>query len=250
MEVARKLKSCIEGNPSGFCYISRKSKTRSTQFGSEGDLRDWFCKIQEACARESNNLLKLAGLMAEARHALPRGGWSQLWQTKKMPFSKRKGEMLVVIGKGVEGLNANNCAHLPIAWRTLYFITRLGRQIMERLIDEGRIHPGLSLQGAKELLTEYLPKSQRTPSRSKMEVRLARFSAFIRTNLETWSQEERATVCRQLLALDREIRSVTDEATRISNWTSLTQNLSETNKIAHIYVESLSANGIQSNAIG
>jgi hypothetical protein len=185
--------------------LGRVNSKGSSINGSEGGLQHWVCRIQAACLLETNNILELARLMCTARRTLPHGGWSQLWQTMEIPFSKRKGEMLVVIGKGVEGLNANNYSHLPVAWRALYYLARLGSGTLKQLVEQGRVHPGLSLQQAKELLAEYLPESRRTISLSKLHVRLARFATFIQTNLKTWSQQERETATRGLAALIEKI---------------------------------------------
>lgn len=193
--------------------VSPRAKNLSQAGGFDGGLRDWVFRIQAVCAREANNVLELARLVSAARRALPHGGWSKLWRAGEMPipFSKRKGEMLVVIGMAVEGLNTNNCARLPAAWRTLYYLARLDRQTMEQLIGQGRIHPGLSLLEAKGLLDEYLPEIRRTTSRSKLQVRLARFAAFVRTNLGTWSQQERKMAAEELVALAEKIQAASCE---------------------------------------
>jgi hypothetical protein len=170
--------------------------------GSVDDLHKWISRIQAASAWEVNNVLELARLMAQARRTLPCGGWSKLWRTGAIPFSKRKGEMLVTIGECVEGLNAQNSAQLPGAWNTLYYLARLGRKAMEQLIGQGRIHPGLSLEEAKALSAEYFPGRRRTNPRSKLHVRLARFAAFVQTNLGTWSQQEREMVIQELAKLE------------------------------------------------
>jgi hypothetical protein len=173
-------------------------------------VEQWVCRIQAACAREVNNVLELACLIAQARRTLPRGGWSKLWQAGVIPFSKRKGEMLVVIGECVEGLNAQNSAQLPAAWNTLYYLARLGRGKMQQLIHQGRIHPGLSLEEAKALSAEYFPGKRRTNPRSKLHLRLARFTAFVQTNLGIWSQEERTAVVTKLAELTGKIQSVSE----------------------------------------
>ncbi len=56
--------------------------------------------------------------------------------------------MLVTIGRELGGLDEQNSAQLPVHWNVLYEIALLGTKAVIRLIAEGVIHPGLSLQDA------------------------------------------------------------------------------------------------------
>ena len=192
--------------------------------GSEGDLGDWVCRIQAACSGETNSVLDLADLMRVARLALPRGGWSALWRTKKIACSKRKGEKLVAIGIGFDGLNANDRSHLPGALNTLYCLARMGREAIGRLIAEGRIHPGLRLREAEDLMAEYDPAGRAATSRSNFQIRLARFAGFVRKNLDSWSEQERKMVADELAALVGEIQAAASRAARVSKRISTTGN--------------------------
>lgn len=169
-------------------------------------VSDWIRLICEACSHDTETVLDLARLMSHARRSLPYGSWSRLWQSGGLPFSKRKGEMLVVIGQGVGELDAQNSAQLPAAWNTLYYLACLGRGKVERLIKQGRIHPGLSLHAAQALLAEFRPGNQRTNSHSKLQRRLARFAEFVRANLKTWSPTEQEWAARLLTILTTEIQ--------------------------------------------
>ncbi|HEX3624530.1 MAG TPA: hypothetical protein VH280_03800 [Verrucomicrobiae bacterium] len=145
-------------NGSNFGRPASKPSTNIVLNSSEERLRDWVCRIQEVCAREANSVLDLARLMAQARNTFAHGDWTAIWRTGELPFALRKGQMLVAIGDGVEGLNAHNCARLPSAIHTLYQIAFLGPKLLEQLISQGRIRPGLTLAEAKALRAEYLPE--------------------------------------------------------------------------------------------
>jgi hypothetical protein len=175
-------------------------------------LDEWIQLIREACSRGANSTLELARLMSQARRTLPYGRWSQLWRSDGLRFSRRKGEMLVVIGQCVKGLDAQNSAQLPAAWNTLYYLARLGRVTVERLIEQGRIHPGLSLREAQAMLAEHRPGTPQQTPQSKLRNRLARFAAFIRGGLEAWPQTEREWAGRQLMALAGEVLVFTKPA--------------------------------------
>ncbi len=178
-------------------------------------LDDWIQLIHQVWTQGADRTLELGRLMNRARQSLPYGSWSRLWQSGKLPFSKRKGEMLAVIGQGVGELDAQNSAQLPPAWNTLYYLARLGRVVVERLIRQGCIHPDLSLRQAKELLAKYHPEIFRKAPCSKLKARLARLAAFIRAEMGGWSRAEREWVRKQLLVLAGE-----DSGESIHQWRS------------------------------
>ncbi|HEX3628710.1 MAG TPA: hypothetical protein VH280_25145 [Verrucomicrobiae bacterium] len=210
---------------------SKASSTKDISVTTEG-FGDWVYRIQAAFAREASDVLELATVLCRARRALSDGRWSQLWQGEStLPFSKRKAEMLVVIGKCVEGLNAQNSAQLPAAWNTLYYIARLGRKMVEELIGQGRIHQGLTLREAIALWAEYVPNNRRATSASKLEARFARFAMFVRKNLEIFSAQDREMVGEQLAALAQEIKASADIAAEPSTRFQLREFLAPANQL-------------------
>jgi hypothetical protein len=52
--------------------------------------------------------------------ALLRGQFSQLWKAGRLPFAKRKGEMLAAVGEKLGNLHSHMCAQLPTGWTVLY----------------------------------------------------------------------------------------------------------------------------------
>lgn len=124
-----------------------------------------------------------------------------------MPFSKRKAEMLARIGLEMGNLSAQSFAHLPTAWSTLYYVAWLGRRTVEQLIQEGHIHPRLSLQEAKDLLAEHQQARERKPADRKVQRRFASFAGFVRDAASNWSAEERRFARVQLLKILKTLRS-------------------------------------------
>lgn len=168
-------------------------------------LSDWIDAITKVWRENASNTLELAGLLSRAKIGLRHGDWSRLWRGQ-LPFSKRKGEMLVVIGQTLGNLDAQNSAHLPSAWNTLYYLARLGRPLVEQLIQQGRIHPRLTLQEAKPLLAEYKPHLFQEKTRCvRVKQRLTQFAAFVQDTVATWSWQERRLAQAQLLLLLEEI---------------------------------------------
>src|SRR2546425_3097768 len=58
-------------------------------------LRDWVEEITQFLAQEKKNCIELGKLLHTAKRSLHYGEWSQLWRSGRIPFSKRKAEMLV-----------------------------------------------------------------------------------------------------------------------------------------------------------
>ena len=130
-------------------FDTTEAVTQQRQLGEMSGLSsvaDWIGQIQTLWANGVESRLELASLLSTIRnHLRPhRGGWSSLWESGEIPFSKRKAEKLVVVGDGLGwAVNANACSHLPTEWDALYYIAKLGRSLQERLIDEREIRPTL-----------------------------------------------------------------------------------------------------------
>ena len=171
-------------------------------------ITGWAAAIKQTWARGSANTLDLARLISQAKDNLEHGEWSQLWRAGRLPFSKRKGEMLGRIGSDLGKLNAQNSARLPTAWNTLYYLALLGQGTVDQLVRKGKIHSGITLKLAKALLAEYHPRKALKDSRPAVINRLNRFTAFVRATLALWSQRERRLVKHELLALLEEISAL------------------------------------------
>src|SRR5262245_2099551 len=61
-------------------------------------LAEWITEIRMQWGRGASGALDLARLISQAKKHLQRGEWSRLWVLNDFPFSKRKGEMLALIG--------------------------------------------------------------------------------------------------------------------------------------------------------
>jgi len=153
---------------------------------------DWIEEIKKIWARGGTNTLELARVMSSARKGLAYGQWTQLWKSGRMPFSKRKGEMLVAIGEGWGWADAQTFARLPVGWSILYHLARLDRTTLERLVQEGVIHPALKLWQAKNLVAQFNgePNVVRA-KRFNVQQRLQKFGEFVDSTSNDWSPRER-----------------------------------------------------------
>jgi hypothetical protein len=129
------------------------------------------------------------------------GEWAKFCRDKQMPFSKSKAEMLIIIANALEHTPAHLRGHLPKAWNSLYYVARLGRRVIERLVSEGRITPELPIREARALLVAHDAQACRKTKATVSKLRLAQFAKFVQSSLPSWSTEERQTVKAELLQL-------------------------------------------------
>ena len=179
------------------------------------DAGDWIDKISRAWARGPTNTLALARLLNQARQSMKHRQWSHLWRSPRLPFSKRKAEMLVTIDKVLGGVTAKNSARLPAAWNTIYYIAQLGQALTEQLIAEDRIHPRLLLRKARELVAEHRPgKVRKSHTPLTLKRRLDRFSNFVLAHAANWSLAECQLVHAKLKCL---LKSVSPKSNHLVN---------------------------------
>ena len=125
----------------------------------------------------------------------------------RLPFSKRQGYLLLTIGDGLGWANVHTCAHLPAGVRTLYHLARLDRETIDRVIQEGVIHPALKESEAKRLLAQFQGKTaEDRQAKSRILQRLRRFEEFVRATLPDWTAVERQRATEGLTQLLEQIR--------------------------------------------
>src|SRR2546430_2306483 len=117
-------------------------------------LSDWIGEITRLWGQGGANTLELARMVRLVRSRMPRGEWTALWRSGRLPFSKRKAEMLVAIGERWSWADAQTFAHLPTGWSILYQLAHLERATFEELLRQGVIHPRLKLWQARKLVAQ------------------------------------------------------------------------------------------------
>jgi hypothetical protein len=172
-------------------------------------VADWIGEIKKVWARGSSSTLDLARVVSAAKYRLQLhyGQWSWLWKSEqKMPLSKSTADQLAVIGQRMGGLDSQTSENLPRGWNILYCLARLDRQTLEQLIQQGFIHPKLTLREAKELVARL--KGKQTEARTrKANVRqwLRRSAEFVRDTVSDWKPDERKFATEELTRLIEQI---------------------------------------------
>src|SRR6266496_1619073 len=125
------------------------------------------------------------------------------------PFSKRKGDVLVAIGRRWGEADEQTYARLPIGWNILYQLAKLEPAFFDRLLQAGTIHPGLTLREAKELLARFKGGNRARSRKTKIKAYLRRLAQFIASTRD-WQSEERVIVTEALTRHVEEMRAESD----------------------------------------
>ena len=153
---------------------------------------EWPIQIQRVWVQGTTNILKLARIVSRARRAMDFGAWTRMWRSKQLPFAVSKAKILVRVGERLGDLNGQTFGRLPSGWSILYQLARLDRTTLERLIQEGVIHPGLTEREARRLVAQFRGETLKTRSaRAILRERLRRFAEFVAINFAHWKAEER-----------------------------------------------------------
>src|SRR6266516_4523167 len=137
------------------CSSMRVAIPNGKLFGGADSVAEWMGKIKKVWARGSSSTLDLARVVSAAKNRLQRhyGQWSQLWKyEQKMPLSKSTADRLATVGERMGWIDSATSLNLPRGWNILYVLARLDRRTLEPLIEQGLIHPKLTLREAKALV--------------------------------------------------------------------------------------------------
>jgi len=185
----------------------KKQKYKAVTCAAISSVADWIGEINKVWALGATSTLDLARVVSAAKTRLQRdyGQWSRLWTSEqKMPVSKRTADMLAVIGDQMGGLDSQTSANLARGWNILYCLARLDRQTLELLIQQGFIHPKLTLREAKDLVAR-LKGTEPNTRKANVRERLRRFADFVRDTVSDWEPDERELATETLTQLIEQI---------------------------------------------
>jgi hypothetical protein len=174
-------------------------------------LCDWAREIRRVWAEGGANTLSMAGVVAAARAQLKRD-WSDFWRTVPgLPFHKSKANMLVRVAR-LTGLSEQTFVHLPRGWSILYHLARLEPELIGRLVDEGVVHPELTLAEAKRLVRRRGKAAPLCRNLPPVKARVRKFAAFVNSTLPEWSASQRQFADDNISKILSEIRRKPDTA--------------------------------------
>lgn len=168
---------------------------------------DWLTVINRLVSVSKINWLEVARVVLAAKRKLARGQWTAMWKSPCVPFKKGTADALFAIGKNLGDLNAQTSEHLPRGWTTLQQLSRLDRETLLMLINDGTVHPRITFNEARDLVARFNGRTKKT-TRANVIRCLHRFRAFVDTTLNEWTRDERERVQIELSEVIEQINGV------------------------------------------
>ena len=118
-------------------------------------VKGWIQQLLPAYGEHGRSILPLGQLLHDAKLDLSKERlWTKFLKSDALPFSPRKAQMLVRIWIQFNDLDPQTFAQFPLGWSIVYELTLIERPDLLRYVNEGLIHPNLTLAKAKELTAE------------------------------------------------------------------------------------------------
>ena len=184
--------------------------------------KDWAREIEQNYVHHISRTLEFGELVHEAKLALKRGGWEQMFREREengVPFGKTTGKKWDAIGEvcGAIGQRPDHLSELPGSFEALYQLSRLGIELLRQAVEDGAVHSDLTEDGAREVLQDYKPELKRKPKPFKLNRFIAQTRATVAFVLAEVGDEGSLP---HLLAEFQEITTMIAEAARRQKPTS------------------------------
>lgn len=131
-----------------------ESKTRS----------EWAAEIVVAYKQSIESILKIGNTLIAAKDALDHGQFLEMIE-HDLPFEASTAERLMKIARDPRITKAAHVQLLPMAWSTLYELTKVENAVFEQAVSSGGINPKMTRTEAVQLAA---------PSRKKVSNRKVR----------------------------------------------------------------------------
>ncbi len=123
----------------------------------------WASAISEAWNKTLNSVFETGDALIGAKDALKHGEWIKMVEGE-LPFGISTANKLMAVAWDERLRNSERVPNLPSQWGTLYALTRLDNEIIEKSFENGAIHPKLERKDIKFLpnLPHYEPKQKKS----------------------------------------------------------------------------------------
>jgi hypothetical protein len=123
---------------------------------------DFAKLITEAWQGSLEGIFRTGNMLETAKAELPHGEWL-LMIKNDLQFEPRTAQRLIEIARHESISDATHVSHLPVAWGTLYELSKLDEETFEAAIADGRINPKMERKQAVALRTK--PEAEPKPKR-------------------------------------------------------------------------------------
>jgi hypothetical protein len=104
----------------------------------------WAARISVAWQQSVDSIIETGRLLlaAKADPKMQHGEWGTMVESD-LPFNRHTAHKLMQIASDKRLTNVSQGKHLPPSWTTLYELTKLDDDTLERKLRDGTIHPGM-----------------------------------------------------------------------------------------------------------
>src|ERR1044071_495112 len=100
----------------------------------------WADRIRSAWQSSFEGIIECGRLLIAAKEELEHGEFESMVE-KELPFKPSTARRLMIIAKDERLLDRAHGHVLPPSWRTLYELTKLPDDVLEKKLTDGTIHP-------------------------------------------------------------------------------------------------------------
>jgi hypothetical protein len=176
------------------------------------ETEGWIAEINLAFVCQTGWVFETGDRLLQANAELPHGQWMSMFESRKLKFGLRTGEMLMAVARHPTLRNSKYFSSLPSAWSILYVLSRLPAEFVEQGVLSGVIHPELKLAEARRLLRSARaggPAAPNPPAPPPFDLdrQKNRVCDYLRGQLKHWPLaylEELAALLETLAAVLRE----------------------------------------------
>jgi hypothetical protein len=136
--------SCEEDSNTGKVKATRTDQPR---------VEDYVAEIEKNWHVATASIIATGRILIKARAELDHGEFGPMIKTK-LPFSKRTAERLMEIARHPTISNPTHVSLLPPHWGTLYELTKIPAEELEKMLADGRINADTERQHVEEILKE------------------------------------------------------------------------------------------------
>lgn len=110
---------------------------------------DWASRIRPHLQAAVENIISAGTELLAAKDALPHGAFGQV--VESLGLTRRTAQRFMAIARHPVLSNATHESHLPMAWTTLFELSKVDPEILETGLEAGTITPQTSRAEATEL---------------------------------------------------------------------------------------------------
>lgn len=147
------------------------------------DTADYVRRFEAAFNRTIEGVITAGMILSEAKDRLAYGEWESMFRDHLLPISKRTGNRLIGIARDKVLADGTNWSHLPYSWTTLYALSGIPINKLQKAIDAGLVFPEMTMKDVKIILRG---EKVNEPESFYENQSIDRVRKFLKNELKKW----------------------------------------------------------------